>query len=195
MFMMNRSDTPPTLREIASTFRFVGWFSFWFQLVLTVVSSAILLFAAVSSRNPTGNNPGTGVGVVLTVCGIAVLGFNMFWALTQYVKIGRRLKPPSTEKPSKAEAIQVIRTGLIASLVGILLALLGTQAIVGLLFGKAVNQFTALAIPGVGGFNPNFIQPIDILVVQASANVILAQFVAISSSLWLLNKMSRMGKQ
>lgn len=185
---MAKSDSSPTLREIASTFRFAGWFSFWFQLVLTVISSAILLFAAVSTRTPTGNNPGTGVGVVLTVCGIAVLGFNMFWSLTKYVSIGRRLNAEAAVRPKKAEAIQTIRTGLIASLVGILLALLGAEAIVGLLFGKAVNQ-------GFAGFvnvDPaKFIQPIDILVVQASINVILAQFVAISTSLWLLNKMSR----
>lgn len=185
---MTKSDSP-TLKEIASTFRFAGWFSFWFQLVLTVISSAILLFAAVSTRTPTGgNNPGTGVGVVLTVCGIAVLGFNMFWSLTKYVAIGRRLNGAPATRPKKAEAIQTIRTGLIASLIGTLLALLGSQAIVGLLFGKAVNQ-------GFAGFvnvDPGkFIQPIDILVVQASANVILAQFVGISASLWLLNKMSK----
>lgn len=189
--MTNRSDASLSLRQIASTFRFTGWFSFWVQLVLTVVSGAILLFAAVSNRNPSGTSAGTGVGVVLTTCGIAVLGFNMFWALTRYVSIGRRLDGAATVRPKKAEAIQTIRTGLIASLVGILLALLGAEAIVGLLFGKAVNQFGALAIPGVGGFNPNLIQPIDILVVQASINVILAQFAAITSSLWLLNKMSK----
>lgn len=185
---MTKSDAP-TLREIASTFRFAGWFSFWFQLVLTVISGAILLFAAVSTRTPaSGNNPGTGVGVVLTVCGIAVLGFNMFWSLTKYVTIGRRLNAEAAVRPKKAEAIQTIRTGLIASLIGTLLALLGAEAIVGLLFGKAVNQ-------GFAGFvnvDPaKFIQPIDILVVQASINVILAQFVAISTSLWLLNKMSK----
>lgn len=185
--MTNRSDSP-TIREIASTFRFVGWFSFWFQLVLTVISGAILIFAAISTRNPAGTNPGTSIGVILTVCGIFVLGFNMYWALAKYVAIGRRLNAPAAVRPKKAEAIQTIRTGLIASLAGILLALLGAEAIVGLLFGKAVNQGFA----GFVNIDPNkFIQPIDILVVQASINVILAQFAAIAASLWLLNKMSK----
>ncbi|HTL88394.1 MAG TPA: DUF3611 family protein [Leptolyngbya sp.] len=185
---MTKSDSSLTLREIASTFRWAGWFSFWFQLVLTVISGAILLFAAVSTRNPVGTNPGTGIGVVLTVCGIGVLGFNMYWSLMKYVTIGRRLNAAAAARPRKAEAIQAIRIGLIASLIGILFALLGAEAIVGLLFGKAVNQ-------GFAGFvnvDPaKFIQPIDILVVQASINVILAQFVAVSTSLWLLNKMSK----
>ncbi|NDJ19092.1 DUF3611 family protein [Myxacorys almedinensis] len=184
--MTNRSDST-TIREIASSFRLIGWISFWVQLVLTVVSSAILAFAAVSTRTAT-NNPGTGVGVALTVGGILVLGFNMFWALTRYVAIGRRLKAPAVARPKKAEAVQALRTGLIASLIGILLALVGAEAIVGLLFGKAVNQ-------GFAGFvnvdQSKFIQPIDILVVQASINVILAQFIATTASLWLLNKMSR----
>ncbi|KAM3099128.1 DUF3611 family protein [Phormidesmis sp. 146-35] len=183
---MTKSD-PPTLRQIASTFRLTGWISFWVQLVLTVISSAILLFASVSNRTPT-TNPGTSVGVVLTVCGIGVLGFNMFWAIARYVSIGRRLDGAPEIRPKKADAIQTLRMGLIASLIGTLLALLGAEAIVGLLFGKAVSQ-------GVAGFvntDPaKFIQPLDILVVQASINVILAQFCAISASLWLLNKMSR----
>jgi hypothetical protein len=185
---MARSDSSPTLREIASTFRFMGWFSFWFQLVLTVISGTILLFAAVSTRNPAGTSPGTGIGVVLTVCGIAVLGFNMYWSLMKYVAIGRRLAGDAAARPKKAEAIQTIRTGLIASLVGTLLALLGAEAIVGLLLGKAVNQGPT----GFFNIDPTkFIQWIDILVVQASINVILAQFGAISTSLWLLNKMSK----
>lgn len=188
---MTKSDSSlPTLREIGSTFRLTGWISFWTQLVLTVISSAILLFASISNRGGPGvaSNPGTGVGVVLTVCGIGVLGFNMFWAVARYVTIGRRLPGPAPARPKKAEAIQTLRTGLTASLIGILLALLGAEAIVGLLFGKAVSQ-------GVAGFvntDPaKFIQPLDILVVQASINVILAQFAAITASLWLLNKMSR----
>lgn len=185
---MTKSDLP-TLQEIASTFRLTGWISFWVQLVLTVISSAILLFASISSRTPTAaNNPGTSVGVVLTVCGIGVLGFNMFWAITRYVPIGRRLAAPAPARPKKAEAVQVLRMGLIASLIGTVLALLGAEAIIGLLFGKAVSQ-------GVAGFvntDPaKFIQPLDILVVQASINVILAQFCAIAASLWLLNKMSK----
>ena len=184
--MTNKSDTI-TIREIASAFRLTGWISFWVQLVLTVVSSAILAFAAVSTRTGT-NNPSTGVGVVLTLCGIGVLGFNMYWTLSRYVAIGRRLNAPAAARPKKAEAIQALRKGLIASLIGILLALLGAEAIVGLLFGKAVNQ-------GFAGFvnvdQSKFIQPIDILVVQASINVILAQFIAITASLWLLNKMNR----
>jgi len=188
--MVNRSgSSSPTLQQIASTFRLTGWVSFWTQLVLAVISSAILLFASAFSRSPgaSANSTSTGIGVILTLGGIAILGFNMYWALFRYVSIGRRL-PDSRLRPKKSETIQVLRTGLIASLAGILLALLGAYAIVGLLAAKAFSQ-------GAGGFinvDPTkFIQPLDVLVVQASINVIFAQFTGITAALWLLNKMSR----
>ena len=189
--MIDKSVTssPSTnLQQIAKTFRLTGWVSFWAQLVLTIVSGAILLFASISSRGPGVSTLNTGIGVGLTLLGIGVLIFNMYWALFRYVPVGRQLIGRGTVRPKKSETIQTIRIGLIASLGGMLLALLGAEAIVGLLFAKAASQ-------GVAGFvnvDPaKFIQPIDILVVQASINVILAQFFAVIASLWLLNRMSR----
>ncbi len=184
------SAVSPTLRDIAKNFRLAGWIGFWVQLVLTVISSVILLFAGALSRPPGANqnSPTTGIGVVVTIFGILVLLFNMYWALFCYIPIGRRLDGNPANRPKRPETIQVLRTGLIASLVGMLLSLLGAQATVGLLAAKAFNQ-------GIGGFvntDPSkFIQPLDILVVQASVNVILAQFFGIGAALWLLNRVTR----
>ncbi|WP_421657413.1 DUF3611 family protein [Leptothermofonsia sp. ETS-13] len=184
------SAVSPTLRDIAKNFRLTGWIGFWVQLVLTVISSVILLFAGALSRSPGANqnSPTTGIGVVVTIFGILVLLFNMYWALFRYIPIGRRLDGNPANRPKRPETIQVLRTGLIASLVGMLLSLLGAQATVGLLAAKAFNQ-------GIGGFvntDPSkFIQPLDILVVQASVNVILAQFFGIGAALWLLNRITR----
>jgi preprotein translocase subunit Sss1 len=179
----------PSLPEIAKTFRLVGWVGFWVQLVLTVISSIILIFAGALSRaGANQNTPTTGIGVVVTVFGIVVLLFNMYWALFRYVPIGRKLDGSSANRPRRTETIKVLRTGLIAGLIGMLLSLLGAQATVGLLAAKAFNQ-------GIGGFvntDPSkFIQPLDILVVQASVNVILAQFFGIGAALWLLNRITR----
>jgi hypothetical protein len=180
----------PSLPEIAKTFRLAGWVGFWVQLVLTVISSIILIFAGALSRSPGANqnSPTTGIGVVVTVFGIVVLLFNMYWALFRYVPIGRKLDGSSASRPKRTETIKVLRTGLIAGLIGMLLSLLGAEATVGLLAAKAFNQ-------GIGGFvntDPSkFIQPLDILVVQASVNVVLAQFFGIGSALWLLNRITR----
>lgn len=180
----------PTVQQIAKAFKLTGWVSFWMQLVLTVVSTITLIFAVAAGRSATSSasNPGTGVGGVLTIIGLGLLGFNMFWALSRYVSYGRRLSSDKTVRPKKTEAIQAIRFGLVISLVGMLLAILGAETIVGLLVSKALSQ-------GIGGFvntDPSrFIQPADTFVVQASINVILAQFVGIVSALWLLNQMNK----
>lgn len=184
------SSLSPSLQQIAKTFRLAGWISFWVQLVLTVIASIILLFASFLSRSPgaTQNSPSTGIGVLVTIFGIGVLGFNLYWALFRYVPIGRKLEGNAATRPKKSDTIQVLRMGLTASLIGILLSLLGAQATVGLLAAKAFSQ-------GIGSSLINdssrLIQPLDILVVQASLNVILAQFVGILAALWLLNRMSR----
>jgi hypothetical protein len=182
-------SAPPSLQPIAKAFRFTGWVSLWAQLILTVVSSGILLFASQVGRSTNGGNvsPGTGFGAFLTTCSIFILFFTIYWSL-RYVFIGRRLQGGPGARPKKAEAVQTLRVGLIASLVGMLLALIGAEATVGLLVQKAFSQ-------GLGGFvniDPSkFIQPIDIFVVQASINVILAQFSGIASTLWLLQRLNR----
>jgi hypothetical protein len=188
--LLARDDSPPNIQQIAKTFRLTGWISFWSQLILTVVSGITLIFAVAAGRTPTGvsTNPGTGVGGFLTIVGIGILVFNMYWALTRYVGAGRRLGGSKASRPKKSDTIQSIRLGLVVSLVGMFLAILGAETIVGLLVGKALSQ-------GIGGFvntDPSrFIQPADTFVVQASINVILAQFAGIVSALWLLNRISR----
>jgi hypothetical protein len=180
----------PTVQQIAKAFKLTGWVSFWVQLVLTVVSTITLIFAVAAGRSAgsPSSNPGTGVGGVLTIIGLGLLGFNMFWALSRYVAYGRRLSSDKAVRPKKSETIQAIRFGLMISLVGMFLAILGAETIVGLLVSKALSQ-------GIGGFvntDPSrFIQPADTFVVQASINVILAQFAGIVSALWLLNQMNK----
>jgi hypothetical protein len=183
------SSASPALQQIAQIFRRTGWISFWAQLVLTVVSSIILLFAAGVSRTATAaNNPGTGAGVTFTLGGIFVLLFSLYWTLFRYVAIGRKLRGSAAERPKKSETIQALRIGLIASLVGTLLAIMGAEATVGALVAKAFSQGVGFSI----NLDPSkFIQPLDIFVVQASINVILAQFIGISAALWLLNRMTR----
>jgi hypothetical protein len=186
---MRLDESPSNIQQIAKAFRMTGWISFWVQLVLTVVSAITLIFAVGAGRaaNAAANNPGTGVGGLLTVLGIGFLVFNMYWALSRYVAFGRRLDGNKTVRPKKSETLQAIRFGLLVSLAGMLLAIVGAEAIVGLLVGKALSQ-------GIGGFvntDPSrLINPADTFVVQASINVILAQFSGIVSTLWLLNRMS-----
>lgn len=172
---------------IASTFRLTGWISLWTQLVLGVVSGGILLFAVISQRGGS-NNPGTGLGIFLAISGLITLGVSIYVAF-RYTRIGRQLQSANSDnRPSKIKTVQIVRLGLIVNLVGMLITLLGAQAIVGALLTKS------LTVPQLGAgaytqLDPSrIIQPLDIFVVQANTNTVSAHFAGLVASIWLLNR-------
>ncbi len=180
------------LRAIAQTFRLIGWISFWTQLVLGIVSGGILLSATIFSQRPSSsNNPGTGLGVFLAVCGLITLAVSIYLAF-RYTRIGKELESSNpSNRPRKIETVQVVRLGLIVNLVGMLLTLLGAQAINGTLIIKS------LTLPQLGTgvltqIDPSrTIQPLDIFVVQANTNTVSAHFAGLVGSIWLLNRITK----
>lgn len=190
----------PVIQQIANEFRRTGWISLWSQVVLVIISSIILIVATTAIRAPVVNpalpgvaipaapNPSAGVGGILTFGAIALMGFTIYWSF-RYVLIGRQLRRDAPARPKKSEVTQLIRTGLIASLVGILLGILGSFAIIGTVAVIAFRQG-----PGFVAASPTqAVNSLDILVVQASVNLILAHFLGLVSSLWLLYRMNRQG--
>ncbi len=180
------------LRAIAKLFRLTGWITFWAQLVLGVISGGILLFANIGPR--TGNasgNAGAGVGVFFAISGLVALGVGLFISF-RYIQIGRQLDSANpNNRPRKLETVQVVRLGLIVHLVGILLTIVGAQAIVGVLLTKALTlpQFTGGVYTQL---DPSrVIQPLDIFVVQANTNTVSAHFAGLIGSIWLLNRITK----
>ncbi|HLP87062.1 MAG TPA: DUF3611 family protein [Nostocaceae cyanobacterium] len=191
--MSQYPDAPSStsnLRAIALLFRRIGWVSFWIQVVLGVVSGIIvLLFAIFSQRaGSPSNNPGTGFGVFMAVCGLLVLGAGIYLAF-RYTKIGQQLLSSNpSNRPRKLETVQVLRLGVWINLLGILVTLIGAQAIVGTLVARSISpQAISTQL-----FDPNrVISGLDMLVVQANTNTILAHFSGAVASLWLLNRITR----
>lgn len=196
----SHSSPSPVIQQIANEFRRTGWISLWSQVVLVIISSIILIVAATAIRTPTMNplqpgvaipaapNPSAGVGGVLTFGAIAVMGVTIYWAF-RYVLIGRQLRRDTPARPKKSEVTQLIQTGLLASLVGMLLGILGSFAIIGTVAVIAFRQG-----PGFVTASPTqAVNSLDILVVQASVNLILAHFLGLLGSLWLLYRMNRQG--
>jgi hypothetical protein len=200
--MANRSDPlalPPAVRRVSSAFRWAGWISFWSQIVLAVVSGIVLLFAASNfgavsqpvpstipgvPAVPAGNtfNPGAGAGLGLAVLGLLALFAGSYWAF-RYTRIARQLKTLDAQaRPKPGDARWTLRTGLAINLAGMLLTILGAQTIVGSLVGKSFAQ-------GIGIFTGNFarfINPSDIFLVQANTNTIMAHFIGLVATLWIL---------
>lgn len=187
------SPSPPsTLQQIAVAFRLVGWISFWIQLVLGVVSTLILLSASVSREVSTQaqSSAGTGVGIVFAVSGVVTLGLSVYLTF-RYTRVGRRLQSSNqSNRPRKADTIQILRLGLIVNLVGMLLTILGAQAIAGTLILRSLT----LPQTGLGAalYNPQqLIRPLDIFVVQANTNTVASHFAGLVASLFLLNRVYR----
>jgi Protein of unknown function (DUF3611) len=190
--MSQTPDAPSSsnLRAIAQTFRLTGWISFWIQLVLGVISGIIvLLFAIFSQRSGSpGNNPGTGFGVFLAVCGLVVLGAGIYLAY-RYTRIAKQLQSSNANnRPRKSETVQVLRLGLMINLGGMLVTLLGSQAIVGTLVARSISpQAVTTQL-----FDPTrIISGLDMLVVQANINTVSAHFSGLVVSIWLLNRITR----
>ncbi|AFY67367.1 DUF3611 family protein [Geitlerinema sp. PCC 7407] len=182
------ADLPPTLKQIAFQFRIAGWISFWMQLVLGVVATLVLIFATASrSIGTQTNSAGTGAGILFALGGIAVLGAGVYWAF-RYTRIARGLRSPdASARPSKASTTTILRLGLIINLVGMLITILGAQAIVGSILARSLSQPQGLTV-----YDPSrFVQSVDLFVVQANTNTILAHFAGIVGSLWLFNRVNR----
>lgn len=200
--MVKQSDSlslPPAVRRVAGALRYVGWASFWVQLVLAVVSAIVLAFAGSNLNTPVATNPalpntpvaaanpGTGAGLFFAFLGLVALFVGTYWAF-RYTRLSLQLKSPGNQaRPRRGDAVQMLQFGLLINLAGMLLTILGAQAISGSLVLKSFEQ-------GFGFFSGNplrFITPLDLLVVQANANTIMAHFIGLLATLWLIRCVNR----
>jgi hypothetical protein len=186
----------PTVRRVAGALKWIGWISFWTQVALGVVSAVVLLFAGSNLSTPAQNplnpsapvaaNPGTGAGLFFAVLGLLSLFVGAYWAF-RYTRLARQLKTPTQARPRRGDAMQVLRFGLLISLVGLGLTILGMQAIAGSLVLKSFEQGFAI----FSGNPLRFITPLDLFVVQAAANTLMAHFVGLVATLWLTRSVNR----
>ncbi|MBE9180790.1 DUF3611 family protein [Oculatella sp. LEGE 06141] len=190
--MSSKSDSytlPPAVRRVVSAFRIAGWVGFWGQLVLAIISSLVLLFAVSSLTGRGANNAGTGAGFFFAICGLILLYAGAYWSF-RYTRLSRQLRTSNAQaRPKRGDAIQAVRIGLSINLVGMLLTLLGAQAIVGLLLAKSLSQPQGAIYSAER--TTQFVQSLDIFVVQANTNTVLAHFVGLAASLWLVRCLSR----
>jgi hypothetical protein len=175
----------PTKRRFSSTFHVVRQISFSVQLILGAVASLALLLS-IFSRNVTPQattNPLMSFGVFVGITGILVLCFRLYLSF-RYRRLDKRLQSPDRElHPTKESVTQLLGTGAIVSLVGLLLAFLASEITIAVVAAKAVSLPSGVTVYTA----TNFIRPLDIFVVLANVNLIGAHFVGSVTSLGLLN--------
>ena len=158
--------------------------------MLGVIASLALIFAIASlAGRASNNNPGAGAGLLFTSVGQIAVFVSAFWAY-RYTRIGRSLRSKDESKrPKPKVAIRMLRLGLYISLGGMLLTLIGAEATVGALLAKALSQPQGAAVFGVPGSVSQYVQPLDIFVIQANTNILLAHFFGLVFTLWILNSL------
>lgn len=172
----------PLIRETARTLRRVSWFSWWSQVILTVISSVILLFAksvmtgqqqprmVVGSAMMTAG-AGGGPSFFLSGCGILLSAVSIVWTWGSGARLSRRLTTTTTvgaiatiakggkTMTSRATAANMvrraIRIGVTVNLLGLLCNLLAAEQIIGSLAVKVLTSRGGgggAGMFGMGGF-------------------------------------------
>jgi Protein of unknown function (DUF3611) len=190
--MQNQLESPrSSLQQTSAALRKAGWLGFWIQLVLGVISTAVLVFYIIFSQGagPSSGSPGIGMGLFFAIAGVVALAIAIYFAF-RYTRLAHQLRGERGEKPSKGSTIRTIRMGLVASLAGMVLTVVGTQAIVGSVLAIALMNPQAMVLR-TAGVSTQLVSPLDLFIIQANLNTITGHLVGIFTSFWLLNRINR----
>ena len=177
---------PPVVEKVSNNLQRWGFWSFWLQLVLGVISTVTLLFSTPALFETEEALQSIQFGVfcafvaIILLVGCLVISF-------RYGKIGQRIQNPDPAmRPKKSETMQLIKIGLMMNLVGMLFSILGAETLVGLALAKLLTLS-----PQLIGSNPQqYVNSLDLLIIQANTNTIGAHFAGIVTSLILLNRLN-----
>ena len=181
------SPTSPKIQKISASLKQLGNIGFWLQTVLGVISAVILSIAGAAIVSGREKTPGIELGIFCAFCGVILLGLAVIFSF-RCTQIARKIQiAEPAKRPTKAGTLKIIRYGLAVNLVGMLLAILGAEALSGIVLLKT------LTLPQVTlGSDPDrFVTSVDLLIVQANTNTIAAHFAGIVSSLLLLDRITK----
>lgn len=165
----------------------LGWFAWWIQLILTVISGVILLFSFAFPGVSVGTSTSI-FGFVLSGLGVLLAFFSLFWTYS-YTRLSLWLGKEAnrTAQIVRARISRKLQVGLVLALVGLIVSLLGTQAIVGTLLAKLLSAGVVTTSSRVGSLpsTAGIVQPVDVLAIQACANAMMAFTAALTVTVWL----------
>lgn len=189
--LSNQLADLPLLKDAARTLKRASWFSWWSQVILTVITSVILLFAR-SSMNLSGAKRPT--SFFLSGCGVFVSAVSIVWTWGNGARLSRRLvKPPTISRYAAAQMLRrAIKVGVTVNLIGLLCHLLAAQQIIGTLAIKVLTTQTTRSANFGGLLISDGLQPLDVLIVQASTNSLLSQFCSLASLLYLTTNVNQL---
>ena len=129
----------------------------------------------------------------LSAVAVLVSAVSILWTWGNGARLSRRLLRATTAPPAVQyiQAARLVRRAVqiqvTLNLIGLLITLLAAEEIVGSL---AIKVLTTFGVGAANMYNAPLmgLQPLDILVVQANTNTLLAQFISLATSLALTDQ-------
>ncbi len=185
------SASPPSsksarMRRVATALKWAGLAGFWAQLVLGVVSTVTLALAIVNKTERS--SPGIGFSLFCAVCGLICLVVGICIAF-RYGKMADKFARPNTTPPKKSTTIKIVQIAIITSIAGTIITILSGQTITGIVLSKT------LAFDPAKVFNnqstTEFVNSLDVFIIQACFSIIFAHSAGLVSSLWIYSRIDK----
>ena len=174
------------MRRVATALKWSGLVGFWVQLVLGVVSTVTLALAIVNQTERS--SPGVGFSLFCAVCGLICLVVGICISF-RYGKMATKFSRPNTSPPKKSTTIKMVQIAIITSIAGTIITILGGETITGIVLSKT------LAFDPAKVFNSRstteFVNSLDVFIIQACFSIILAHSAGLVTSLWVLSKIEK----
>ncbi len=174
------------MRRVATTLKWAGLAGFWIQIVLGVVSAVTLALAIVNKTERS--SPGVGFSLFCAVCGLICLIVGICISF-RYGKMANKFSIPKAVPPKKATTIKIVQIAIVTSLAGTLLSILGAETIAGIVLSKTLAFDPAKVFNNQS--NTEFVNSLDVFIIQACINIIAAHFAGLVSSLWVFYRIDK----
>ncbi|MEM6502297.1 MAG: DUF3611 family protein [Cyanobacteria bacterium P01_C01_bin.89] len=192
--MLSRPDPPsspqgrkagkPSLRRIANALQTAGWIGFWTQIALGLAAVLLLLISIPGIIFGENSSQGVSIAIFFAIVSVAIAGFSTSLCL-RYTRISKGLlQKENARQPKKSDTVQLLRLGIYAGFAGIAIALIGSGISIGVLVAKSVSQPTGAMVSDT----TKIVRPLDTFVVLACMSGLSANFVGMSASLWLFDR-------
>jgi len=172
-----------SLASIATLYRRVSWVSWWFQVILSVIGGVILTFAN-TVRKGGSTYALWSSGFAFSGIGAISALLNAFWTWN----ITRTTRRVAKRKIDDSRVVPTLRRlskiSVTVSLLGMVLTLFAAEQIVGTLASKVLSSQGLVPTLAIGT-QLNQIQALDIFLVQANTNILVAHYVPLVAYLWL----------
>ena len=174
------------LRKVGNTLKWAGLAGFWVQIFLGVVSSVTLALAIVNKTERS--SPGVGFSLFCAVCGLICLVVGICISF-RYGKMASKFTIPNTVPPKKSTTIRIVQIAILTSLAGTLISILGAETIAGIVLSKTLAFDPAQVFNNRS--NTEFVNSLDVFIIQACINIIAAHTAGLIGSLWIFSQIDK----